>query len=74
MTDQNQILSISCPLFQLNASAIDYCRKCHPSKIVEKKKMQIRRKKKGTSQGGSHNKSTENAFTAAMSMPEAYTL
>lgn len=41
-------------------------------KLVVKTKMsKSEENKKGTSQGGSHNRSTENAFTAAMSMPEA---
>lgn len=72
MTDSKHILNISCTLFQVNASAIDYSRKCHPSEIGCKNKIShSEENKKGTSQGVSHNKFTENAFAAAMSMPEA---
>lgn len=75
MSDSKQIFNISCPLFRVNASEIDYSRKCHPCEIgCENKISKSEENIKGTSQGESHNKSTkstENAFTAAMSMPKA---
>lgn len=75
MSDSKQIFNISCPLFRVNASEIDYSRKCHPCEIgCENKISKSEENIKGTSQGESHNKSTKstgNAFTAAMSMPEA---
>lgn len=78
MSDSKQKFNIPCPLFRVNASEIDYSRKRHPCEIgCENKISKSEENIKETSQGESHHKSTKstgNAFTTAMSVPEAWTL
>lgn len=62
MSDSKQIFNISCPLFRVIASEIDYSTKCHPCEIgCENKRSKSEESIKGTSQGESHNKSTKSA-------------